>query len=254
MSLLSDLFNWLVIIVLAVIVLSSSIKIIPEYDRAVLFRLGRLIGVKGPGLFFIIPIIDRIARISLRMVVVDIPPQEVITRDNVTTRVNAVLYYRVVSPDRAVVNVERFHHATNQLAQTSLRSVVGTADLDELLSQRDKLNQKIQSIVDESTDPWGIKVTAVEIKDVVLPSEMQRAIARQAEAERNRRAAVIQAEGERQAAEQLAKASEILTNTEGGLTLRMLRSLSEVANSQTTTILFPLPVELKKLLPGGSKD
>ncbi|KUG02475.1 hypothetical protein ASZ90_020107 [hydrocarbon metagenome] len=242
------LLNWMGIIVLAVIVLTSSIKVIPEYERAVLFRLGRMVGVKGPGLFFIIPIIDRIIRVSLRIVVVDIPPQEVITRDNVTTRVNAVLYYRVVSPERAIVNVERFHDATNQLAQTTLRSVVGTAELDELLSQREKLNQTIQTIVDESTDPWGIKVTAVEIKDVVLPNEMQRAIARQAQAERDRRAAIIQAEGERQASEQLAQASEILTAVEGGLTLRMLRSLSEVSNSPNTTILFPLPMELGKIL------
>lgn len=251
MPLLTTLINWLVLIVLAVIVLSSAIKVIPEYERAVLFRLGRLAGVKGPGLFFIIPIIDRLVRISLRTIVFAVPPQDVITKDNVTTEVNAVLYYRVVSPDRAVVNVERFHEATNQLAQTTLRSVVGTADLDELLSNRDKLNQTIQTIVDEATETWGIKVTGVEIKDVVLPSEMRRAIARQAEAERNRRAAVIQAEGERQAAEQLAQASEILTKAKGGLTLRMLRSLSEVSNSQNTTILFPLPVELKKLLPGS---
>jgi regulator of protease activity HflC (stomatin/prohibitin superfamily) len=248
MEIIGALVNWLGIILLAVIVLSSSIKVIPEYERAVLFRLGRMVGVKGPGLFFIIPIIDRIIRTSLRIVVVDIPPQEVITRDNVTTRVNAVLYYRVVSPERAIVNVERFPEATNQLAQTTLRSVVGTAELDELLSQREKLNQTIQNIVDEATDPWGIKVTAVEIKDVVLPNEMQQAIARQAQAERDRRAAIIQAEGERQAAEQLARASEILTGVEGGLTLRLLRSLSEVSNSPNTTILFPLPMELGKLL------
>ena len=188
-------------------------------------------------------------RISLRTVVFDVPPQEVITRDNVTCKVNAVLYYRVVEPDKAIVNVERYHEATSQLAQTTLRSVVGTANLDELLSERDKLNQTIQQIVDEATDTWGIKVSSVEIKDVVLPTEMQRAIARQAEAERGRRAAVIQAEGERQAAERLAQASEILTAVEGGLTLRMLRSLSEVSNSQNTTILFPLPMEIKKLLP-----
>ncbi len=251
MDMLNSLLNWLGIIVLAVIILSSSIKVIPEYERAVLFRLGRMVGVKGPGLFFIIPIIDRIIRVSLRIVVVDIPPQEVITRDNVTTRVNAVLFYRVVSPERAIVNVERFAEATNQLAQTTLRSVAGTAELDELLSQREKLNQTIQTIVDDATDPWGIKVTSVEIKDVVLPNEMQRALARQAQAERDRRAAIIQAEGERQASEKLAQASEILTSVEGGLTLRMLRSLSEVSNAPNTTILFPLPMELGKLLGGG---
>ncbi len=250
---LYNLFTLAVWAVLIIFILTSAIKIIPEYERAVLFRLGRLVNVRGPGLIFIIPVIDRIVRISLRVVVFDVPPQEVITRDNVTCKVNAVLYYRVVSPDRSVVNVENFHEATNQLAQTTLRSVVGTADLDELLSQREKLNQTIQKIVDESTDPWGIKVIAVEIKDVVLPSEMTRAIARQAEAERNRRAAIIQAEGERQAAEQLAQASEILTGTEGGLTLRMLRSLSEVSNAPNTTVLFPLPMEIRKLLPDSNK-
>ncbi len=249
MDLITLLLNYFVIIVLIVAILSAAIKIIPEYERAVLFRLGRLVGARGPGLIFIIPIIDRIIRISLRTVVFDVPPQEVITRDNVTCKVNAVLYYRVIEPDKAIVNVERYHEATSQLAQTTMRSVVGTADLDELLSEREKLNQTIQQIVDEATDSWGIKVSSVEIKDVVLPAEMQRAIARQAEAERNRRAAVIQAEGERQAAEKLAQASEILSAVEGGLTLRTLRSLSEISNSQNTTILFPLPMEIKKLLP-----
>lgn len=249
----TDIFNWGAIIVVVVMIVSAAVKIIPEYERAVLFRLGRLISVRGPGLIFIIPIVDRIMRISLRITVFDVPPQEVITRDNVTCKVNAVLFYRVISSDKAVVNVENFHEATNQLAQTTLRSVVGTADLDELLSQREKLNHTIQVIVDEATDPWGIKVTAVEIKDVVLPTEMQRAIARQAEAERNRRAAVIQAEGERQAAEKLAQASEILSSSEGGLTLRMLRSLTDIANSQNTTVLFPLPLELRKILPATDK-
>lgn len=246
----STLFSTVVTVVLIIFILSSAIKIIPEYERAVLFRLGRLVNVRGPGLIFIIPIIDQIVKISLRVIVFDIPPQEVITRDNVTCKINAVLYYRVVEPDKAVVNVESFHEATNQLAQTTIRSVAGTADLDEILSEREKLNQIIQQMVDESTDPWGIKVVAVEIKDVVLPSEMTRAIARQAEAERGRRAAIIQAEGERQAAEQLAQASDILTGTTGGLTLRMLRSLSEVAAAPNTTILFPLPMELRKILPG----
>ncbi|MGI6412925.1 MAG: slipin family protein [Syntrophomonadaceae bacterium] len=249
MSLFATIIDWLVIIVFIVVILSAAIKIIPEYERAVLFRLGRLVGVRGPGLIFIIPIIDRIFRISLRIIVFDIPPQEVITRDNVTCKVNAVLYYRVVSADKAIVNVERYHEATNQLAQTTVRSVIGTADLDELLSQREKLNQTIQSIVDEATDSWGIKVTSVEIKDVVLPAEMQKAIARQAQAERDRRALVIQAEGERQAAEKLAQASQILSAQEGGLTMRMLRAMSEVSNSQNTTIIFPLPLELRRLLP-----
>jgi regulator of protease activity HflC (stomatin/prohibitin superfamily) len=246
---LAILFDWLVVIILVVAILSMAIKVIPEYERAVLFRLGRLVDARGPGLIFIIPVIDKIIRVSLRIIVFDVPTQEVITKDNVTCKVNAVLYYRVVDADKAIVNVEQYHEATSQLAQTTLRSVVGTADLDELLSNRDKLNQTIQKIVDEATDSWGIKVTAVEIKDVVLPNEMQRAIARQAEAERNRRAAVIQAEGEKQAAEKLAEASEILTSVQGGLTLRMFRSLSEMTNSQNTTILFPLPMELRQILP-----
>ncbi|MDD4802510.1 MAG: slipin family protein [Syntrophomonas sp.] len=249
MSMLAPLLNVVVIIVVLVILLSMAVKIIPEYERAVLFRLGRLVGVRGPGLILIIPFIDQIIRMSLRTIVFDVPPQEVITRDNVTCKVNAVLYYRVVEPDKAVVNVERFHEATNQLAQTTLRSVTGTADLDTILSQREKLNETIQHIVDESTDPWGIKVTAVEIKDVTLPQEMHRAIARQAEAERNRRAAVIQAQGERQAAEELANAADILVKSPGALTVRMLRSLSELSNTQNTTILFPLPMELRQLLP-----
>jgi regulator of protease activity HflC (stomatin/prohibitin superfamily) len=247
---MENLLSSLVVVVLIVYILGSAIKVIPEYERAVLFRLGRLVGFRGPGLIFIIPVVDRIIRISLRTFVIDVPPQEVITRDNVTCKINAVLYYRVVEPDKAVVNVENYHEATNQLAQTTMRSVAGTAELDEILSERDTLNQTIQRIVDETTDSWGIKVAAVEIKDVVLPTEMTRAIARQAEAERGRRAAIIQAEGERQAAEQLAQASEILTRTKGGLTLRVLRSLSEVANAPNNTILFPLPTELRRILPG----
>lgn len=246
---LASFLNAVGIIVVLVILLSMAVKIIPEYERAVLFRLGRLVGVRGPGLILIIPFIDRIVRMSLRTIVFDVPPQEVITRDNVTCKVNAVLYYRVVEADKAVVNVEHFHEATNQLAQTTLRSVTGTADLDTILSQREKLNETIQNIVDESTDPWGIKVTAVEIKDVTLPQEMHRAIARQAEAERNRRAAVIQAQGERQAAEELANAADILIKSPGALTVRMLRSLSELSNTQNTTILFPLPMEFSQLLP-----
>lgn len=244
-----DIINWSVIVVILIVLLAMSIKIIAEYERAVLFRLGRLVGVRGPGLIFIIPFIDRYVRISLRTIVFDVPPQEVITRDNVTCKVNAVLYYRVVDADKAVVNVEHYREATNQLAQTTLRSVIGTAELDELLSRRDKLNETIQHIVDDATDPWGIKVTAVEIKDVTLPQEMHRAIARQAEAERIRRSAVIQAQGERQAAEELANAANILIKSPGALTVRMLRSLSELSNTQNSTVLFPLPLELRQLLP-----
>ncbi|HZK44182.1 MAG TPA: slipin family protein [Syntrophomonadaceae bacterium] len=247
------IFDWLVIVILVVVILSAAIKIIPEYDRAVLFRLGRLVSVKGPGLIFIIPIVDKIQRVSLRVITYDVPPQEVITKDNVTTTVNAVLYYRVVDPDKAIVNVEQYDVATNQLAQTTLRSVAGTAELDQLLSEREHLNKTIQEIVDAATDPWGIKIVSVEIKDVVLPTEMQRAIARQAQAERDRRAAVIQAEGEKQASVKLAEAAVILAKSEGSLTLRMLRSLSEIANSQNNTILFPMPMEFGQLFPDTKK-
>ncbi|WP_084295460.1 slipin family protein [Desulfitibacter alkalitolerans] len=248
-----SLLSLIVVATFILAILSMAIKILPEYERGVLFRLGRLVGVRGPGLVIIIPIIDKIERVSLRTITFDVPPQEVITKDNVTCKVNAVLYYRAVAPEKAIVNVEKFHDATSQFAQTTLRSVVGQADLDELLSQREKLNKIIQRIVDEATDPWGIKVTAVEIKDVILPTEMQRAIARQAEAERDRRAIVIQAEGERQAAERLAEATGILSAQEGAMTLRMLRSLSEAADSKGTTILFPLPMEIRSLLPDPEK-
>ncbi len=244
--------NFLLIVGIALAafgLLSMSIKIVVEYERGVLFRLGRLSGVKGPGLILIIPFIDRMVRVSLRTIVFDVPVQEVITRDNVTCRINAVLYYRVISPEKVIVNVAKFHEATIEYAQTTLRSVVGQADLDELLSGREKLNKVTQKIVDEATDPWGIKVTAVEIKDVTLPQEMQRAIAKQAEAERTRRAIVIQAMGEKEAAQKLAEATEILTKQEGALTLRMLRTISETANSNSNTILFPIPMEINSILP-----
>ena len=241
------------LLIIIVLLLKMAIKVIPEYERGVLFRLGRLVSVKGPGLIIIIPIIDRISRVSLRIVVDNVPPQEVITKDNVTCKVNAVLYYRVTAPDKAVVNVERFHEATSQFSQTTMRSVVGQADLDELLSQREKLNKKIQEIVDQATDPWGIKVTAVELRDVIIPESMQRAIARQAEAERHRRAVVIQAEGEKQAAVKISEAAEILGHQEGSLTLRTLRTISDMQNSESTTVLFPIPMEMRRLLPDLEK-
>ncbi len=250
----TSIFTGLGIAIVVVSLLVMAIKIVVEYERAVLFRLGRLVGVKGPGLILIIPFIDKIVRVSLRTIVFDVPAQEVITKDNVTCKINAVLYYRVVSPEKVIVNVERYHEATIEYAQTTVRSVVGQVDLDEVLSQREQLNKEIQKIVDEATDPWGIKVTAVEIKDVTLPSEMQRAIAKQAEAERNRRAIVIQALGEKEAAEKIAEATEILSRQEGSLTLRMLRSLSEVTESNTNTILFPLPMEFRSLLPSQDKN
>ena len=227
--------------------IKSAVKIIPEYERGVLFRLGRLVSVKGPGLILIIPFIDRIVRVSLRIIVDNVPPQEVVTKDNVTCKVNAVLYYRVTDPDKAIINVEHYHEATSQFALTTMRSVVGQAELDELLSERDRLNKRIQEIVDTATDPWGIKVTAVEIRDVTIPVEMQSAIARQAEAERSRRAVVIQADGEKQVAKKIAEATEILNQVDGAMTLRMLRTISDSATQASNTILFPIPIEFKNL-------
>lgn len=234
--------------------LISAIKIVPEFQRLVVFRLGRLIGEKGPGLVFVIPVVDRIIRISLRIIALDVPTQEVITRDNVTTSVNAVVYYKVIDPNRAINNVEDYRMATAQLAQTTLRSVVGQAELDELLSERDKLNMKIQSILDEATDPWGIKVTAVEIKDVVIPEALQKAISRQATAERERRAVIVQAEGEKAAAGKIAEAAAILNSQDGGFYVRLLRTLPEIASQQGSIIAFPLPIELKHLLPKDNKS
>lgn len=238
------------IIIIVLLFLLSSIKVVREYERIVVFRLGRLIGEKGPGLIVVIPLIDRTIKISMRVVTMDVPSQEVITRDNVTTNVNAVVYYRVVDPNRAIVNVEDFRFATAQLAQTTLRSVTGQAELDELLSERDKLNQLIQKILDEATDPWGIKVTAVEIKDVGIPEILQKAISRQATAERERRAIVVQAEGEKEAAEKLSEAAQILSSQDGGFFVRLLRAIPEVVSQPGSMIAFPLPVELRHVLPG----
>lgn len=241
------------ILVIFIFFLFSAVKVVREYERLVVFRLGRLIGEKGPGLVLVIPIVDRTLRISLRIVTLDVPTQEVITRDNVTASVNAVVYYRVVDANRAVVNVEDYRFATAQLAQTTLRSVAGQAELDELLAERDKLNQQIQKILDEATDPWGIKVTAVEIKDVGIPEGLQKAISRQATAERERRAIVVQAEGEKEAAVKLAEAAKILNSQEGGFYVRLLRTLPEIANQQGSIIAFPLPMELRHLLPAVEK-
>jgi regulator of protease activity HflC (stomatin/prohibitin superfamily) len=248
-DLLFDLGLFFPIILVLFLFVVSAIKIVREYERLVVFRLGRLIGEKGPGIVFIIPIVDRTVRISLRIITLDVPTQEVITRDNVTTSVNAVVYYRVVDPNRAVNNVEEYKMATAQLAQTTLRSVAGQAELDELLSEREKLNQKIQGILDEATDPWGIKVTAVEIKDVVIPEALQKAISRQATAERERRAVIVQAEGEKAAAGKIAEAAAILNSQEGGFYVRLLRTLPEIAGQQGSIIAFPLPIELRHLLP-----
>lgn len=237
------------VIVVVILFFLSAIKVVREYERVVVFRLGRLIGEKGPGLIVVIPFIDRTIKISLRVVTMDVPSQEVITRDNVTTNVNAVVYYRVVDSNKAIVNVEDYRFATAQLAQTTLRSVTGQAELDELLSEREKLNQLIQKILDEATDPWGIKVTAVEIKDVGIPELLQKAISRQATAERERRAIIVQAEGEKEAAMKLSEAAQILSSQDGGFFVRLLRAIPEVVSQPGSIVAFPLPVELRHLLP-----
>ncbi|NMA92077.1 MAG: slipin family protein [Firmicutes bacterium] len=241
---------WMVpLVIIILLLLTSTIKVVREYERLVVFRLGHIIGARGPGLVIIIPFIDRVIKVPLRIVTLDVPTQEVITRDNVTTSVNAVVYYRVLDPTRAIVNVEEYRYATAQLAQTTLRSVVGQADLDELLSERDKLNMLIQQILDQATDPWGIKVSAVEIKDVVIAESLQRAISRQATAERERRAIIVQADGEKEAAKKLAEAAQILSDQDGGLYLRLLRTLPEIASQQGSVIAFPMPMELRHLFP-----
>ena len=245
---------WIPVIIVIFAFIAMAIKIVREYERLVVFRLGRLIDVKGPGFILVIPIVDRVKRIPLRIVTLDVPSQEVITKDNVTTNVNAVVYYRVVDPNRAVVNVEEYAMATAQLSQTTLRSVAGQAELDELLSEREKLNMKIRSILDEATDPWGIKVTAVEIKDVVIPEALQKAISRQATAERERRAVIVQAEGEKQAADKISEAAKILNTEKGSFYIRLLRALPEIASQQGSLIAFPLPVELKYLFPPSHEE
>ena len=242
---------WIPIVIIVLMVLASAVKIVQEYERGVIFRLGRLVGARGPGLFFIIPILERMMKIDLRTVVLDIPPQEVITKDNVTTRVNAVVYYRVMDPSKAVVQVEHYPAATAQMALTTLRGVVGQVELDEVLSERDKINRRLQEIIDEATDPWGIKVSAVEIKDVELPEAMQRAMASQAEAERNRRARVINAEGELQASLKLADAAKVLNEQPGALYIRTLQTIKDATEEKATTVVIPLPIELMGILGFG---
>ncbi len=234
--------------------LISSIQILNEYERGVIFRLGKLLASpKGPGLVFVFRPIDRIVRISLRTIVLDVPPQDIITRDNVSAKVNAVVYFRVIDPCRAVVEVENYHYATSQLAQTTLRSVLGTAELDDLLAERDRLNQQLQQILDSRADPWGIKVSAVEVKHVDLPQDMQRAMARQAEAEREKRAKIIHAEGELLASEKLSQAAAVIDSQPATMTLRYLQTLTEIASEQNSTIIFPLPMELMGLLRGDKR-
>ena len=233
-----------VIAVFVLFILATAIRILREYERGVIFRLGRLIAQKGPGLILLIPIIDQMVRIDLRTVTLNVPPQEVITKDNVTVRVNAVAYFRVVDPNKAVTEVENYLLATSQIAQTTLRSVLGKAELDALLSERERLNIELQQIIDEQTEPWGIKVSTVEVKDVELPADMQRAMSRQAEAERERRAKIIAADGEFQAAEKLSQAADIIGRHPATLQLRYLQTLLEMGVNQNTTIVFPVPIEM----------
>jgi regulator of protease activity HflC (stomatin/prohibitin superfamily) len=239
-------------LVIVVVLLISGIKILKEYERAVVFRLGRMVGARGPGITYVIPGIEKMVKMDLRTVTMDIPPQDVITRDNVSVKVNAVLYFRVLEPNRAVLEVENYLFATSQLAQVTLRSVCGQAELDELLAERDRINSRIQEILDQQTDPWGIKVVLVELKHIDLPQEMQRAMAKQAEAERERRAKVIHAEGEFQASQKLADAAEVISKQPMALQLRFLQSLVEVASEKNSTTIFPVPIDL--LAPFIKKD
>ena len=239
-----DNYAIIVIIVVILLIISVSVKVVAEYERGVIFRLGRLIGAKGPGLFFIIPFVDRMVKVDLRVVTMDVPSQEVITKDNVTVRVNAVIYFRVVDPEASVVKVLDHIRATSQISQTTLRNVLGQSELDELLANREKLNQTLQSIIDEHTDPWGIKVSTVEIKEVELPETMRRSMAAQAEAERERRAKIIHAEGEFQASEKLAEAAVIIAREPVTLQLRYLQTLTEIASEKNSTLIFPIPIDL----------
>ncbi len=231
-------------VLFAIIILSNAIRILREYERGVIFRLGRLIGSKGPGIIFLVPIVDRMVKVTLRTVVLDVPPQDIITKDNVSLKVNAVVYFRVVQPEKSVVEVENYLFATSQLSQTTLRSILGQSELDDLLSQRDKINRELQKIIDEHTEPWGIKVSNVEVKQIDLPIEMQRAMAKQAEAERERRAKIVHADGEFQASQKLSDAAGIISGNPVALQLRFLQTLTEVAVDKNSTILFPVPIDI----------
>jgi regulator of protease activity HflC (stomatin/prohibitin superfamily) len=233
-----------VVVFIAIIIIANAVRVLREYERAVIFRLGRLIGVKGPGVVLLVPIVDRMVKVSLRVVAMDVAPQDVITKDNVSIKVNAVVYFRVMAADRAIVEVEDFLYATTQLAQTTLRSVLGQVELDQLLAEREAINHRLQKIIDEQTDSWGIKVSLVEIKHVDLPVEMQRAIAKQAEAERERRAKVIHADGEFQASHKLYEAANVLSQNPVTLQLRFLQTLTEVASEKNSTLIFPVPLDL----------
>jgi regulator of protease activity HflC (stomatin/prohibitin superfamily) len=254
MNFMDNVFS-LVLIFFIILILSSSIRILREYDRGVIFRLGRVLGAKGPGIIFLIPFVDKMVRVSLRIVVMDVPPQDVITRDNVSIKVNAVIYFRVVDPQKAVIEVENFLVATSQFSQTTLRSVLGQSELDDLLSKRDKINLHLQEIIDLKTEPWGIKVTTVEVKQIDLPQEMQRAMAKQAEAERERRSKVISAEGEFQASQRLSDAAKILSEQPSALTLRYLQTLREIATENNSTTIFPIPIDiLKPFMPSVTME
>ncbi len=240
----TGLIGWLIVLALLIAIISSAVRVLLEYERGVVFRLGRFAGVKGPGLRFIIPVIDRLVKVSLRTVAMDVPPQDVITKDNVSVKVNAVLYFRAVEPEKALIEVENYLYATSQLAQTTLRSVLGQSELDELLTHREKINHELQEILDRQTDAWGVKVSNVEVKHIDLPQEMQRAMARQAEAERERRSKIIHAAGEFEASKKLAEAAKVISGQESALQLRFLQTLTEVAAEKNSTILFPLPIDL----------
>jgi regulator of protease activity HflC (stomatin/prohibitin superfamily) len=240
------------VVLVGLVLIANSVRIVREYERLVVFRLGRLAGERGPGLVLLWPIIDRAVKVGLRTVTMDVPPQDIITKDNVTVKVNAVIYFRVVSSTEAVVQVENYLYATSQIAQTTLRSILGQAELDELLSEREKQNQALQQVIDRQTEPWGVKVTAVEVKNVDLPQEMQRAIARQAEAERERRAKVINAEGEYQAAHRLAEAAAVIGREPAALQLRYLQTLAEIATENNSTTIFPVPVDFLKAFMGAA--
>ena len=246
---------WIITLAFIIMIIAASIRILLEYERGVVFRLGRFSGVKGPGLKFIIPVIDQLKKINMRTIAMDVPPQDIITRDNVSVKVNAVLYFRVVHPDKALIEVDNYLYATSQLAQTSLRSALGQIELDDLLAQRDKINHNLQEILDRQTDPWGVKISNVEIKHVDLPTEMQRAMARQAESERERRSKVIHAAGEFEASANLAKAAEQIASQPGALQLRFLQTMTEIATEKNSTILFPMPIDLlKPFLAEEKKD
>ena len=246
------LFPTAVLIILLLMLATASVRVVQEYERGVIFRLGRLVGAKGPGLFFILPIIDRMVKVDLRVVTLDVPAQEAITRDNVTVKVNAVVFFRVVDPRNAIVQVEDFRRATWNISQTTLRNVLGQSLLDDLLANREQVNQTLQHIIDEQTEPWGVKVSIVEVKDVELPQSMQRAMARQAEAEREKRAKIIHAEGEFEASKQLAAAAETIGTQPSAIQLRYLQTLTEIAVEKNSTIIFPVPIDLLQSLMKGS--